>query len=244
MDEAAEKCLDLDLDAVGSGANKQRVARVAVVGSWGVTRDGGHATITADCASAGALEREIERLHGELDDALARGSAELAASTYVPRPRAPRAASADAGPARELPRLSITWSVADVMTREVQTVDANEPVAAAKALMDAGNFRHIVVVGADGAIEGVVSQRDLFFGPLAWSIGQGKAAYEKLLRSSHVKDVMHSDVATIDASAPLQQAAALLDERKIGCLPVVERDRLVGLVTEGDFVRLFANASR
>jgi CBS domain-containing membrane protein len=139
--------------------------------------------------------------------------------------------------------VSLAWSVADLMTRDVRTVGANDPVAAAKALMDSGGFRHVVVVDEEGAIEGVLSHRDLFFGPLAWSIGQGQAAYEKLLNASRVKDVTHGDVATIDATAPLQEAATLMRERKIGCLPVVEGDRLVGVLTEGDFVELVAQAS-
>src|SRR5262249_57745038 len=83
-----------------------------------------------------------------------------------------------------------------------------------------------VVVGEDGPIEGVLSHRDLFFGPLAWSIGQGRAAYEKLLATSRVKDLMHRDVVTVDAATPLPEAAAVLRERKIGCLPVMEGDWL------------------
>ena len=247
MNERKDKSLDLDLDleTSGRGEKAHRVGRVAVVGTWGVTRDGGHATITTDCASAAALEREVERLHGELDDVLERGRAELGQSARKEKPRSARGSSKAADSTqREKPRLFVAWSVADIMTREVQTVDANEPVSVAKVLMDAGEFRHVVVIGSDGAIEGVLSHRDLFFGPLAWSIGQGKAAYEKLLNASHVKDVMHAEVATIEGSAPLQDAAALMRERKIGCLPVVARDRLIGLITEGDFVSLVADASR
>lgn len=243
-----DKSLDLDIERVGSGDKASQVARVAVVGTWGLTRDGGHATITSDCSSAAALEREIERLHGDLDDALERGSAALGARSTA-KQRAKRGSSRAGKPesataSREKSRLSLPWSVADVMTRDVRTVGANDPVTAAKALMDSGGFRHVVVVDEEGAIEGVLSHRDLFFAPLAWSIGQGQAAYEKLLNASRVKDVMHGDVATIDATAPLQEAAALMRERKIGCLPVVEGDRLVGVLTEGDFVQLVAEASR
>jgi CBS domain-containing membrane protein len=243
-----DKSLDVDIERVGSGDKASQVARVAVVGTWGLTRDGGHATITIDCSSAAALEREVERLHGELDDALARGSAALGKSARsAAKQRAARGSSKARNPqpatSPEKPRLSLAWSVADLMTRDVRTVGANDPVAAAKALMDSGGFRHIVVVDEEGAIEGVLSHRDLFFGPLAWSIGQGRAAYEKLLNASRVKDVTHGNVATIDATAPLQEAATLMRERKIGCLPVVEGDRLVGVLTEGDFVELVAQAS-
>jgi hypothetical protein len=72
-DTEPERSLDLDLEQTGRGEEARRVARVAVVGTRGFTRDGSDATITFDCESAAALEREIGRLHGELDDALERG---------------------------------------------------------------------------------------------------------------------------------------------------------------------------
>ena len=239
-----ERSLDLDLDEAGSGTDARPVARVAVIGTWGVTRDGAGSTVTPDCASTAALEREIDRLHGELDDVLARGSAVLgeaaARSAVEQRERRKAARAREAAPPK--PRLSVGWRVGDVMTRDVRTVGQNASAAAAKALMDSGRIRHVVVVDADGAVDGVLSHRDLFFGPLAWSIGQGKGAYEKLLDSSRVKDVMQSDVVTIGATAAIQDAAALMRERGIGCLPVVEGERLVGLITEGDFVQLVSEA--
>jgi CBS domain-containing membrane protein len=244
-----ERSLDLDLDRTGRGDKARQVARIAVVGSKGFTRDGSEATITYDCESAAALEREVGRLHAELDDALERGRASLSGKPRgSARARTARAQRASApSPAavaeRARPRLSLPFTVADVMTRKVTTVGPNAPLAAAKEAMDTGAFRHLVVVADDGAIEGVLSHRDLFFGPLAWSIGQGRTAYEKLLSTSRVKDVMHREVVTIDGSATLPEAAALLREQKIGCLPVVEGERLAGLLTEGDLVALVADAS-
>jgi CBS domain-containing membrane protein len=246
MTTTEERSLDVDLDRTGRGDKARQVARIAVVGTTGYTRGGSDATITVDCQSPAALEREVGRLHAELDDALERGCKSLdgEARTSASRrsARTPRVAKG-AALERARPSLSVPWTVADLMTRAVSTVGPNEPVAAAKQAMDAGEFRHLVVVGDDGAIEGVLSQRDLFFGPLAWSIGQGLTGYEKLLNASRVKDVMHRDVVTIDAATALPEAAALLRDRKIGCLPVVEGDRLAGLLTEGDFVAWIADAS-
>jgi CBS domain-containing membrane protein len=246
MTTVEERSLDLGLDRTSRGDQVLQVARIAVVGTKGFTRDGSGPTITADCQSPAALEREVARLHGELDDALERGrklldgEARAAASRRTARARQE---SQEAAHERARPSLSVPWTVADLMTRAVRTIGPNEPVAAAKQVMEAGGFRHLVVVGEDGAIEGVLSQRDLFFGPLAWSIGQGLAAYEKLLNASRVKDVMRSDVVTIDSAAALREAAALLREKKIGCLPVVDGDRLAGVITEGDFVAWIADAS-
>ena len=246
MTTTAERSLDLDLDHTGRGEQERQVARIAVVGPTGLTRDGSVATITVDCRSASALEREVGRLHAELDAALERARTLLGGDPRAGSSRSARtkaAAASHAAPERARPQLSVPWTVADLMTRVVHTVDPNEPAAAAKKLMDDGEFRHLVVIGEDGAIEGVLSQRDLFFGPLAWSIGQGAAAYEKLLNASRVKDVMHANVVTVDATTLLTEAAALLRDEKIGCLPVLEADRLVGLITEGDFVAWVADAS-
>jgi len=239
-----DRSLALDLERTGRGDRERTVARVAVVGTVGLTRDGSEATVTIDCESAAALDREIGRLHRELDEALEQGRVALGAKARASSRTKVAQRGAEDAHEHKRPHVSAPFTVADLMTRAVRTVAPNDSLASAKAAMDSGGFRHLVVVDEDGAIEGVLSQRDLFFGPLAWSIGQGLAAYEKLLNTSRVKDVMHADVATIDSSAPLQEAAALLRERKIGCLPVVDGERLVGLVTEGDFVDLIAEASR
>ena len=248
MAQSEERSLDLDRDRSGRGENARQVARIAVVGTKGLTRDGSGATLTIDCQTPTAFEREIGRLHAELDDALERGRTSLGgeragAARRTRRAREDAVSGAAKSSERSRPKLSVSAKVSDLMTRSVRTVGANEPVAVAKKIMDDGGFRHLVVVGEDGAIEGVLSQRDLFFGPLAWSIGQGLTAYEKLLNATHVKDVMRSDVVTIDSSAALSEAAALLREKEIGCLPVVEGDRLAGVLTEGDFVAWVADAS-
>jgi CBS domain-containing protein len=129
--------------------------------------------------------------------------------------------------------------VADVMTRDVRTLGPNDRLALADELMKQGRFRHVVVVD-EGRVVGVVSQRDIFHGALAWSLGQGRRAHETLLTSSAVKDVMASNVVTVDPQAALAEAAALLRDHKIGCLPVVAGDALVGILTEGDFLALLA----
>ena len=88
-----------------------------------------------------------------------------------------------------------------------------------------------------------MTQRDLFRDALAQALGYGKHAQRKLLDSLAVKDVMATEVVTVMPDASLGYAARLLTERKIGCLPVVENGRLVGILTEGDFVALVARES-
>jgi CBS domain-containing membrane protein len=130
--------------------------------------------------------------------------------------------------------------VRDIMTREVTTLKRNDQLSLANDIMQLGRVRHLPVLEDDGRLAGILSQRDLFRGALAHALGYGQHAQRKVLDSLLVKEVMSSDVITAGPDMPLVEAARLLLERKIGCLPVVEGEQLVGILTEADFVAIFA----
>jgi CBS domain-containing membrane protein len=230
-----EKNLALDLDT-GIGPGGKAALRIAVAEVWGFTRHGGAPLVTRDCSSVAALEREVARLKGELEAALAEARARLGGqAAAAPRTEAPAATPA----AQRISVLDAGLRVRDVMTREVRTLGPNDRLSLAEELMQQGRFRHVVVID-DRRVVGVLSQRDIFYGALAWSLGHGRKAREQLLAATAVKEVMASHVVHIDPDAPLADAAALLREHKIGCLPVVAGDELVGILTEGDFLALIA----
>ena len=133
-----------------------------------------------------------------------------------------------------------TLRVRDVMTAEVRTLGRNDQLSLADDLMSAARIRHLPVLDEDGAVCGIVSQRDLFRGALARALGYGEAAQRKLLGTLVVKEVMTTDVVTVDPDVPLVEAAATMLRHRIGCLPVVSGGRLLGILTEADFVRLAA----
>lgn len=131
--------------------------------------------------------------------------------------------------------------VRNVMTPDPTTLKRNERLSLADDIMRLGRVRHLPVLDDDGqALVGIVTQRDLFRDALAQALGYGRHAQRKILDTLAVKDVMATDVVTIKPDDSLVEAARLLRERKIGCLPVVENGRLVGILTEGDFVALIA----
>src|SRR5579872_542157 len=130
--------------------------------------------------------------------------------------------------------------VRDVMTAEVTTLQRNDKLTLADDIMRLGRIRHLPVLDENGRLAGIVSQRDLFHGALAKVLGYGGHAQRQLMDTLAVKEVMTSEVITTTPDTPLAEAARLLVERKIGCLPVVEAGRLVGIITEGDFVALAA----
>ena len=130
----------------------------------------------------------------------------------------------------------------DLMTSEVVTLERNDKLGLADQIMNLGRIRHMPVLDEDGRLCGLVSQRDLFRGALANALGYGTAAQNKILDSLLVKEVMATDVVTARPDTPIGEAARVMQTRKIGCLPVVDGDRLVGILTESDFVSYVAGS--
>jgi CBS domain-containing protein len=134
--------------------------------------------------------------------------------------------------------------VQDLMTSEVTTLKRNEKLTLAHDVMQLGRIRHLPVLDDEGEeVVGMVTQRDLFRGALARALGYGEHASRKVLDTLLVKDVMTTDVVTTTPETSLAEAARVLMERKIGCLPVIKDGRLVGILTEGDFVAYVARNS-
>lgn len=99
--------------------------------------------------------------------------------------------------------------------------------------------RHLPVVAPDGALEGVVTDRDLRHHLFAAGTFEsiGAVSVESLLKGSAVKEVMSRPVLSIAPDADLPTAARLMSEHKIGSLPVVKHARVVGILTEVDLLR-------
>ena len=134
--------------------------------------------------------------------------------------------------------------VRELMTTELLTIEHNEKLQRADEMMRKGRVRHMLAVDEEGLLQGVLSQRDVFHGGLLKALGYGTRAKEQALESLRVKDAMTTEPVTTTPSTPLREAARVMATRKIGCLPVLDGDRLVGIVTEGDFVLLFARGTR
>ncbi len=128
--------------------------------------------------------------------------------------------------------------VRDLMTTEVITLGHNDKLTSADDVMRLGRIRHLPVVDGDGMLAGIVSQRDLFHSGLLRALGYGTHARERALESMFVKEAMRSEVVTTTPDTPLAEAAKLMIERQIGCLVVLDGQKIAGILTEGDFVRL------
>jgi CBS domain-containing protein len=130
--------------------------------------------------------------------------------------------------------------VADLMTKDVFTINRNDTLATADDVMRLGRIRHLVVVHDDGQLAGVISQRDLFLGGLLRALGYGSHAKAQALATLVVKEAMVNEPHTTTPKTPLAEAAELMLHHKIGCLPVLDQKKLVGIITESDFVAYVA----
>lgn len=128
--------------------------------------------------------------------------------------------------------------VKDIMVKEVATLDVNDELSLANDIMRLGRIRHLPVVDGPHLV-GIVSERDLFRTSLAHALGYADKDTRDLMKTLRIKDVMVTGVITIPAEMELCEATKIMIEEKIGCLPVVEDSRLVGLITETDILQQY-----
>ena len=133
-------------------------------------------------------------------------------------------------------KLNAASTVRDIMTQNPATLERNETLDLAESVMNLGRIRHMPVVD-DGKLVGIVSQRDLFRSALITALGFGRKVTSALIKTIKVKEVMTEKVITISPNASIKDAARQMMDKKIGCIPVVEGDQLIGLVTETDMLR-------
>ncbi|MCA9609135.1 MAG: CBS domain-containing protein [Myxococcales bacterium] len=121
------------------------------------------------------------------------------------------------------------------MTVDVVTLAEEQDVLFATSAMSLRRIRHLPVVRGEELV-GLVSHRDLLRAQAHFS---AKTPREegKTIASVIARDVMTADVRTVPPTMPADEAAMILVDTKFGCLPVVEDGRLVGIVTEADFLR-------
>lgn len=126
--------------------------------------------------------------------------------------------------------------VADWMTREVVTVGPDDSVAHAMHAMREKRIKHLPVL-RDGKIVGVISDRDIkaFCPSKATALDVYEINY--LLAKATVKEAMGAQLTTTTPDAPVEGAALVMLEGNIGCLPVLEGEKLVGIISDRDIFR-------
>ena len=129
--------------------------------------------------------------------------------------------------------------VKDRMIKHPLTISPEESISSAHRYMEDQNVRHLPVVENSGRMVGLITEDDLLkAGPSSatllnvWEI-------HALLMDVKVKSVMVKDMITTTEETPIEEAAHLMLDHKIGCLPVTWKGNLLGIITESDIFRIF-----
>ena len=124
---------------------------------------------------------------------------------------------------------------AQVMTSPVVSLLANEQASKALDILNQGSFRHIPVLSEQQQLIGMVSDRDIYRCMCATRSGCMHCAKDK--QSVLVEQVMKDEVLTASVDTDARFIARLFVEQRVGAMPIVEADKLVGIVTRSDILK-------
>ena len=131
--------------------------------------------------------------------------------------------------------------VSDLMSRIVVSTPGTTPVLEARALMQKERI-HLLVVD-DGRLQGIVTDRDIRLNMASPATSLSVWELNHLLARLTVDQVMTRSVIAIDPERDAREAARILIDHKIGALPVLDGERLLGILTETDLLRAFVESA-
>jgi CBS domain-containing protein len=119
--------------------------------------------------------------------------------------------------------------VASIMIRDVITCDANDSVQKIATMMRDKGFGSLIVTEKDSPV-GIVTERDLVQNVLSENLDASKVK---------IKKVMSSPLKSVDSRSTIEAAGQFMRENKIKKLPIIDKGKLVGLITQTDIVRYY-----
>jgi CBS domain-containing protein len=130
------------------------------------------------------------------------------------------------------------FSIDAIMSTDLVTLTPDATVADARGLMHTNRIHHLPVVDGDGKLVGLVTLTNVLAATDSFLRDPDNRIHANELK---VKDIMVTDIATIDEHASLRQAAMFIEKHQIGCLPIVTKGELRGIITDTDFVGVAIN---
>jgi acetoin utilization protein AcuB len=127
--------------------------------------------------------------------------------------------------------------IKDMMTKNPITVDSKTLVMDAQKIMRENKIRRLPVVDK-GKLVGIITQHDLLMASPSPATSLSVHELHYLLSKMEVCEIMQKNPATITPDTPFEDALKIGQDKKIGSFPVVEKEKLVGIVTESDIVRV------
>lgn len=128
-------------------------------------------------------------------------------------------------------------TVNEIMSENVITLKASDNIDSAKELMQQEDIRHIPIIDENNYPIGIVTQRDI----LRAQDSEMSTENNRINNTVMLEQVMSRKISYVLSSDPLRIAGLKLQKNKYGCLPVIDNNILVGIVTDFDFVGVAIN---
>ena len=132
-------------------------------------------------------------------------------------------------------------TIEEFMTPDPYTLRETDSINDAWEIMIGKHVRHIPITDDDDHVLGLVTQRDVLAATDPGAIREAKSASHEVKSDFTLSEIMIRDVTVIHKQDSLRKAALYLQSHKYGCLPVVLDDRLVGIITDSDFIDIAIN---
>lgn len=129
--------------------------------------------------------------------------------------------------------------VRERMSAPPVTITENVPITEALRVMRQNRVRRLPVVDQEGKLVGIVSEKDLLYASPSPVTSLSIYEMHYLLARLLVSELMTTEVITVTPDTPLEEAARIMADHKIGGLPVVEQGALIGIITETDIFKVF-----
>lgn len=138
--------------------------------------------------------------------------------------------------------MNLSLPVTSIMSQNLITIEGRDPVGKAKAIFDNHNIHHLPVIGCK-TIKGILSKVDLNHFLKGSVRGDHNGMLEESrLRSWKVEEIMTKEVQTLSSENSIGDALDIFKLNQIHCLPILENNVLVGILTPHDFILSLASA--
>ena len=133
--------------------------------------------------------------------------------------------------------------LSEIMNRDLVTVDKQASLRRARRILDQHRIRHLLVVDGKRLV-GIVTDRDLRQAAPSSKSPLTISERQEFMDELKVLEVMSRKLITASSTTTIREAAKVMVREKIGCLPVVDGNQLVGIVTQSDLLEMLVRGEQ
>lgn len=129
--------------------------------------------------------------------------------------------------------------VKDRMTPDPVTITTDTTLKDALDLVRSKSFRHLPVLDSEGKLVGIVTEKSLVYASPTPATSLSVFEVDYILSRTKIGQIIQGPVITVRPDVPIEEAARVMIDHRIGCLPVIEGDQLIGIISDTDIFRVF-----